>query len=51
MPFEVLNVTLVLFRGCTRFECAEVTSFACARIDLPGIQAVFAGRKFANHMR
>jgi hypothetical protein len=42
MPFEVLHVALVLFGGGARFEGAEIAAFAGFRIELAGIEPVFA---------
>jgi hypothetical protein len=48
MPFEILHVPLVLLRGCTRFERAEVTTLAGFRVDFPGIEPVFARLQFSK---
>src|SRR5882724_10495744 len=47
--FEILYRPLVLFGGCTRGKCSQVSALPRSRIFLPRVEAVFAGRKFTNH--
>jgi hypothetical protein len=49
MPLEVLHIALVLFGCGARFESAEIAAFAGLRIELAGIEPVFAGLQFADH--
>lgn len=49
MPLEVLYLPLVPFGSRARLESTEITPLAGLRIDLTGIQPVFAGAQFADH--
>ncbi len=51
VPFEKLHSPLVLLRRLTRLERAEVAALAGLRIGLAGVEAVFAGFEFADHMQ
>jgi hypothetical protein len=50
MMFEILHRTLVLFSRGARFEGAEITTLASFRINLAGIQAIFARSQLADHL-
>ena len=50
MPLEVLHGALVLLRRRARFERAEVAALAGLRIDPAGIEPVFAGSQFSDHL-
>src|SRR5258706_11907175 len=47
--FEILYRPLVLFGGCKRGKCSQVSALPRSRIFLPRVQAVLDGRKFSNH--
>jgi hypothetical protein len=49
MPFEILNLALMLFRSRARFEGAEIAALAGSWIHFPGIEPVFAGLQFTDH--
>jgi hypothetical protein len=42
VPLEILNVALVLFRRCARFEGAEIAALAGLWVDLAGVEPVLA---------
>jgi hypothetical protein len=48
--FEVLDLAFVLFGGGARLERAKIAPTLGFRIDFAGIQSIFAGLKFANHV-
>jgi hypothetical protein len=50
MPLEILHLALMLFRRSTGFEGSEVAAFARFRIDFAGIEPVFAGLQFSDHV-
>src|SRR6478735_11029533 len=49
VPLEILHVALVFFRRRARFEGAEIAPLAGLRIDLAGIEPVFARLQFSDH--
>jgi hypothetical protein len=49
MVFEVLDRSLVLFRGLQRPESAEVSASACSRIFFDREKPVFAGLELPDH--
>lgn len=49
VPLEILHRALVLLRGFSRSERAEVPAFAGFRIFLARIEPVLAGFQFSNH--
>jgi len=49
VPFEILNLALVLFRSRARFEGAEIAALAGFWIHFSGIEPVFAGLQFTDH--
>src|SRR6266566_5446252 len=49
MPLEILHRALVLFRGRSGFEGAEIAALAGFRIDLARIEPIFPGLQFADH--
>src|SRR5437588_719712 len=51
VPFEKLHRTFVFLRRLARLERAEVAALAGLRIGLAGVEAVFAGFEFADHMQ
>ena len=51
MPFEILNVALVLERSLLAGEGAEITPLAGLRIFLARVEPVFSRAKFADHRR
>jgi hypothetical protein len=50
MAFEKLNFPFMLFRGSSGFKSAQVSSLTCLGINFPGIQSVFPGFQFADHI-
>ena len=50
MPLEILHGALVLFRGLARIKGAKIPSSIGARIDLAGIEPIFAGFELAYHV-
>jgi len=42
MPLEELNLSLVLFGLCSRFECAEIAALPGLGVDLSRVEAIFA---------
>src|ERR1700742_4427693 len=49
MPLEILHVAFVPLCRSARLEGAEIAALAGLRIDLAGIEPVFAGLQFADH--
>src|ERR1700742_3923487 len=49
MPLEILHIAFVLLCRSARLEGAEIAALAGLRIDLAGIEPVFAGLQFADH--
>src|ERR1700730_5989029 len=49
MSFEILYGAFVLLGGSARLEGSKVAAPAGLRIDLAGIEPVFAGSQFTDH--
>jgi hypothetical protein len=49
VPLEILHRTLMLFRGGTACECAEIAPFSGLGVRLSRIEAELAGGKLADH--
>lgn len=49
MTLEVLDLSLVLLGGFAGIEGAEVAAFVGLRVDLAGIDSIFAGFQFSDH--
>src|SRR4051812_4261860 len=49
VALEVLDVAFVLLGGLERLEGAQVAALARLRVELAGVEAVFAGLQFADH--
>ena len=47
--FEKLHRPFVLLGSRTRFESAEVASFACFGVEFSGVETVLAGFELAYH--
>jgi hypothetical protein len=47
---EILNRLLVLLRGSSRLECAEILSLSRLRIFLSRVQPVFACLQLSDHV-
>jgi hypothetical protein len=41
MPLEILYILFMLFRSCSRTECAQITTLFGFGINLSGIKTVF----------
>jgi hypothetical protein len=50
MPFKVLYLAFVLFGGCQRFECAQITAFAGFWIFLYRVQTIPSRFQFSYHL-
>lgn len=49
MALEELDFSLVLFGGFAGFEGAEVAALSGFGVGFAGVEAIFAGFKFADH--
>ena len=41
MPFKILDLLFVFFRGCHRTESTEVPMLFCFPVYFPGVKPVF----------
>lgn len=51
MSLEELHRAFMRLGGFGRLKGAQVSPFAAFRVLLTGIEAIFAGFEFANHVR
>lgn len=50
MAFEVLNLSLVPFRSLPSSKCPEILALVCLGIYFMGVESIFTGSQFSNHI-